>query len=156
MANTFTKLFAHIIFAPKGREGYLIPEIEERVYQYMTGIIREKGQTMIAVNGTQDHVHLLIGYKPSISLSDLVRDLKSATSKFMNENKLLRGHFSWQEGFGGFSVGHSQVNSVARYIQQQKVHHKEKSFRAEYIELLGMSDIQFDEAYLFTDEMYSK
>ncbi len=153
MANTFTKLYAHIVFSPKGREGYLIPEIEERVYKYMTGVIKEKGHILLAINGIPNHVHLLIGYKPNISLSDLVRDLKSSTSKFINENKLLRGYFSWQEGFGGFSVGHTQVNTVAQYIQLQKIHHKEKSFRKEYIDLLQMSEIQFDEVYLFDAEL---
>ncbi|MCF8239717.1 MAG: IS200/IS605 family transposase [Saprospiraceae bacterium] len=151
MANTFTKLYAHIVFSPKGREGYIIPEIEERVYKYMTGILKEKGQTPIAINGMPDHVHVLIGYKPINALSDLVRDLKSSTSKFINENKLLRGTFSWQEGFGGFSVSHSQVNTVAKYIQLQKIHHKEKSFREEYMELLQTTEIPFDEAYIFDD-----
>ncbi len=115
----------------------------------MAGIIKEKGQKPIIVNGVTDHVHLFIGLKPAMSLSDLVRDIKNNTTNFINNKKFLRGRFSWQEGFGAFSYAHSQLDSVYQYILNQEEHHKKKTFKEEYLYLLQKFEILYDEKYLF-------
>jgi REP element-mobilizing transposase RayT len=104
---------------------------------------------LIAINGVSDHIHLLIGLKPDIALSDLVRDIKSSSSKVINEQRWVRGQFHWQEGFGAFSYGHSQLDSVIRYIQRQEQHHQRRSFKDEYLTLLRKFDIAFREEYVF-------
>ncbi|MDZ7313175.1 MAG: transposase, partial [candidate division KSB1 bacterium] len=106
-------------------------------------------QKLIAINSMPDHVHLLIGLKPNIALSDLVRDIKAASSGFINEKKWVRGRFNWQEGFGAFSYSHSQVDRVVKYINDQEQHHTRKSFKAEYLELLKKFGIEYDEKYVF-------
>ncbi|MDZ7355736.1 MAG: IS200/IS605 family transposase, partial [candidate division KSB1 bacterium] len=136
MANTYTQIYIHVVFAVQGRQNLLQPEHKEELHKYITGIVRNRGQKLIAINSMPDHVHLLIGLKPSIALSDLVRDIKAASSGFINEKKWVRGRFNWQEGFGAFSYSHSQVDRVVKYINTQEQHHTRKSFKAEYLELL--------------------
>jgi REP element-mobilizing transposase RayT len=104
---------------------------------------------LIAINGVQDHVHILIGLKPSMSLSDLIQDIKANSSRFINENKWLKGKFNWQEGYGAFSYSHSQLNDVIKYIENQENHHSKKSFKVEYLEFLQKFEVPFDEQYLF-------
>ena len=104
---------------------------------------------MIAINGMPDHVHLFIGFKPTIALSDLVRDVKAFSSKFIDEEGFLPDKFSWQEGFGCFTYAHSQMDSVAKYVMNQKEHHQKKSFKEEYLEFLTKFVVPFDERYLF-------
>ena len=96
-----------------------------------------------------DHIHIFIGMKPSIALSDLVRDIKNNSSAFINEKKWVRGKFYWQEGFGAFSYGHSQMDTVVRYIQNQEEHHAKKTFKEEYLELLKKFHVEYDQKYLF-------
>jgi len=96
-----------------------------------------------------DHIHIFMGMKPSIALSDLVRDIKNNSSKFINEKKWLQGKFNWQEGFGAFSYGHSQIDLVVRYIQNQEKHHARKTFRDEYLEMLKKFNVEYDQKYLF-------
>ncbi len=117
MANTYTKIYIHIIFAVRNRENLIRTEIKNEVYKYITGIIRNKHQKVIIINGMPDHVHLLIGIQPNITISDLVRDIKANASKFINEGKFFRGKFYWQEGFAAFSYSHSQINKVCEYIK---------------------------------------
>lgn len=104
---------------------------------------------MLQINGVTDHVHLLIGMSPNIALSDLVRDIKAGSSKFINEQKWIRGHFNWQEGFGAFSYGHSQLDRVIQYIANQEHHHRKSSFKHEYLTLLRKFDIAFEDKYVF-------
>ena len=149
MANTYTQIYIHIVFAVKGRQS-LIPESrKEELYKYITGIIKKRDQKMLAVNGMSDHIHILIGMKPTIALSDLVRDFKAGSSGFINEKKWLRGKFNWQEGFGAFSYSRSQVDTVIKYIMNQEQHHKKKTFKEEYIEFLKKFDLDYEEKYLF-------
>ena len=115
----------------------------------LTGIIRQEKQKLIAINGMPDHVHLLIGLKPDLALSDLVRDVKAKSSKLVNERRLVKGRFRWQEGFGAFSYGHSQLDMIVRYIQNQEGHHAKRSFRHEYFALLRKFDIGFQDKYVF-------
>lgn len=149
MANTYTQMYAHLVFSPLGRQNLILPAFEDRLYRYITGIVQTKGQKMIAINGMPDHVHLFFGFKPGIAISDLVRDVKVSSSKFINEERFLPGRFSWQEGFGCFTYGHSQVDRVAQYVMNQKEHHRKRSFRDEYLELLRKFAVPFDERYMF-------
>ena len=119
------------------------------MYKYITGIIQNKGHKIIAINGMLDHIHIFIGMKPKEAISDLVRDVKKDSSKLINTKNWIRGQFNWQEGFGGFSYGHSQISDVAVYIENQKKHHKKRTFKEEYLELLKNFQIEYDERYLF-------
>ncbi|MGQ1946754.1 IS200/IS605 family transposase [Geofilum sp. OHC36d9] len=129
MANSYSKIHIHIVFAVKGRESQIKSEWEERLYQYITGIVQNKGQKMLAINGMPDHIHFFIGLRPDCCLSDLIREVKKASNEFINENRLTSSHFYWQEGFGAFSHSHSQIDAVVKYILNQKEHHKKKPLK---------------------------
>jgi len=151
MANTYSQLYIHIIFAVKGRQSLIAAKWKEEIYKYITGITTNKGQKLIAINGMPDHIHILIGLKPDKSISDLVRDIKSNSSKFINDKKWITGKFEWQIGFGAFSHSHSQLTNVIKYIQRQEEHHKVKTFKEEYIEFLKLFNIEFKDGYLFSE-----
>jgi REP element-mobilizing transposase RayT len=136
MANTYTQIYIHVVFAVQGRQCLIEPDYKEEIYKYITGIITNQGQKMLQINGVADHVHLLIGMKPNIALSDLVRDVKAGSSKFINEKRWIKGKFNWQGGFGAFSYGHSQLDQVIHYIRNQEKHHQQSSFKNEYLTLL--------------------
>jgi putative transposase len=149
MAGTFSQIYIQVVFAVKGRKNLLQKPWRDEVFKYMAGIIKGKKQKPIIVNGVSDHVHLFIGLKPSVALSDLVRDVKNNTTNFINEKKYIPGKFSWQEGFGSFSYAQSQIGRVYQYILYQEEHHCQKTFKAEYLEFLQKFEIEFDEKYLF-------
>lgn len=149
MANTYSQVYLHIVFAVKGRQNLIRAEIREELHKYITGIITNRDQKLLSIFCMPDHTHLLIGLKPSISISDLVRDIKAGSSKFINDKKLIKGKFSWQEGFGVFSYSRSQIDPVIKYIQNQEKHHHKKSFKEEYLEFLKKFEIEYDEKYLF-------
>ena len=149
MPGTFSQIYIQIIFAVKGRGSLIYSDWEERLYQYITGIVRGKEQKMIAINGMPDHIHICIGMKPSCCLSDLVREIKKASNEFINENKLSNFRFSWQEGYGAFSYSHSQIDNVVKYIMNQKQHHRKVSFREEYVDFLKKFEIEHDDKFLF-------
>jgi REP element-mobilizing transposase RayT len=151
MANTYTKLFYHIIFSPKGRANIISYDWKDELYTYITGITSNKNQTLISINGMPDHIHILIGTKPDCNLSDLVRDIKANSSRYINENKWVKGKFEWQQGFAAFTVGYSQVETVKQYIINQEEHHKANSFRKEYIDFLNQHDVEFKTEYLFEE-----
>jgi REP-associated tyrosine transposase len=154
MANTYTQIYIHIIFAVEGRQNLLGHEHNDELQKYITGIVSARGQKLIAINNMPDHLHMLIGLKPDMPLSDLVRDVKAVSSKFINERHWVNGRFAWQEGFGAFSHSRSQLSDVIRYIENQQKHHERKSFRDEYIALLEKFEVEFDPRYIFktTDE----
>jgi len=131
------------------RQCLIKPDFKEELQKYITGIIRNKGQKLIEINCMPDHAHLLIGLKPSIALSDVIRDVKSDSSEFINRKRWITGRFNWQEGFGAFSYSHSHLDSVVRYIRNQERHHAKKSFRSEYLTLLKRFDIVYDPKYVF-------
>ena len=137
------------VFAVSSRLSLVRPDFKEDLYKYITGIVRNQGQKLISINGMPDHVHILIGLKPTMALADLVREIKADSSNFINKNKCVTGKFSWQEGYGAFSYGHSQLDSIVRYIQNQEKHHSRRSFKAEYFSLLRKFDIAFDDKYVF-------
>ncbi len=149
MAGTFSQIYIQVVFAVKGRRDLLQKPWRDDVFRYMAGIIKGKGQKPIIVNGVADHVHLFIGLKPVMALSDLIRDVKNNTANFINEGRFVKGKFSWQEGYGAFSYAHSQVDTVYQYIMNQEEHHKKKTFREEYIDFLQKFEIEHDDKYLF-------
>ena len=147
--STYSQIYIQTIFAVKGRQSLIDPSWEERLYQYITQIVQNKGQKILAINGIRDHIHFLTGMKPNCCLSDLVREVKKSSNSFINENKLVKQKFGWQEGFGAFSYGYSQMDMVIQYIMNQKEYHRKKLFRDEYIGFLKRSNILYDEKYLF-------
>ena len=149
MPGTFSQIYIQIVFAVKGRESLIQTEWEERLFQYITGIVRGKEQKMIAINGVADHIHFFIGMKPNCCLSDLVREVKKASNEFIRGNKLSKFKFSWQEGYGAFSYNHTQVDDVVKYIMNQKEHHRKVTFKDEYTGFLKKFNIEHDEKYLF-------
>jgi len=153
MANTYTQIYLHIVFAVEGRQNLIAPEHNDELQKYITGIVTAQKHKLIAINNMPDHLHLLVGLRPDAALSDLVRDVKAGSSKFINEKRWVMGRFSWQEGFGAFSYARSQLGAVIRYIQYQQKHHAKKSFRDEYLELLEKFGVEYDRKYIFkTDE----
>jgi putative transposase len=149
MANTFSQIYIQTVFAVSGRLSLIHQDFKEDLYKYITGIVRNQGQKLISINGMPDHIHILIGLKPAMALADLVREIKADSSNFVNRNKWVRGKFSWQEGYGAFSYGHSQLDTIIRYIQNQEKHHARRSFKNEYLALLRKFDITFDDKYVF-------
>ena len=149
MANTFSQIYIQTVFAVENRQSLITPAFKEDLYKYITGIVRNQGQKLIAINGVADHVHLLIGLKPAMALADLVRDIKSDSTTYINEQRFVHGRFNWQEGYGAFSYGHSQLDRIIRYIQNQEAHHQKRSFKTEYMTLLRKFDIAFEEKYVF-------
>ncbi|HUS10274.1 MAG TPA: IS200/IS605 family transposase [Pyrinomonadaceae bacterium] len=149
MANTFSQIYIQTVFAVSNRQSLIRPEFKEDLYKYISGIVKNQGQKLISINGMTDHIHILIGLKPTIALADLVRDIKSDSTTYVNKNKWVRGKFSWQEGYGAFSYGHSQLDTIIRYIQNQEEHHKRRSFKNEYLTLLRKFDIAFEDKYVF-------
>ncbi len=149
MADTFSQIYIQIVFAVQGRQNLIPNKHKDELYKYITGIISNKRQKLIRINGMPDHVHILIGLKPSMALSDLVRDIKTNSSKFVNQKRWVKGRFNWQNGYGAFSYGHSQLNRVIQYINQQEQHHRKTTFREEYLTLLERFSITFQEEHLF-------
>ena len=145
----YTQLYIQLVFAVKNRDALLTKNIRSRVFEYISGIITELKHKSIIVNGVSDHVHILLGLNPSISISDTVHAIKRSSSLFINNEKLCKFRFSWQEGYGAFSYSKSQLENVFRYIENQEEHHKKKSFRIEYLNFLEKFEIEFDEKYLF-------
>ena len=150
MANTYTQIYIHIVFAVQGRQSLIPASRREELFKYITGIVKKRGQKLIAINGMADHVHVFVGMKPTVAVSDLVRDIKAGSSGFINEKRWIPGRFNWQEGFGAFSHSHSEIDRVVRYIQQQEEHHRKKTFREEYLQVLNDFAVEYDNRYLFT------
>ncbi len=149
MAGTFSQIYVQVVFSVKRREPLIDPVWEERLYQYITGIVRNKQQKLIAINGMPDHIHLFLGLKPSCCISDLVREIKKHSTDFITENRLTQTPFTWQQGYGAFSYSHSQLDAVAKYILHQKEHHRKQSFQEEYLDFLKKFDIHYDEKFVF-------
>ena len=149
MANTFSQIYIQTVFAVSNRQSLIKPEFKEDIYKYITGIVTNQGQKLISINGMLDHIHILIGLRPAMALADLVQEIKADSTNFINKKRWVRGRFSWQEGYGAFSYGHSQLNTIIRYIQNQEKHHQRRSFKDEYLSLLRKFDIAFDDKYVF-------
>jgi putative transposase len=148
-AGTFSQIYLQLVFAVKGRQSLISQKWEDELFKYITGIVQNKGQKLMAINGMPDHIHLLIGMKPSCRLSDLVREIKKSSNAWINEQGFIKGKFEWQEGYGAFSYSKSAIDQVAKYVMNQKEHHKKSSFREEYVDFLKKYELPFDERYLF-------
>ena len=148
MANTYSQIYIQIVFAVKGRQNLIQKQNREELQKFITGIITNRKQKMLAIFAMPDHIHILVGLQPNIAISDLVRDIKAGSSKFISDQKWLANKFSWQEGFGAFSYSKSQIDNVVKYILNQEEHHKKKSFKDEYLEFLKKFEIEYKEKYL--------
>ncbi|MGQ0828707.1 MAG: IS200/IS605 family transposase [Bacteroidota bacterium] len=149
MPGTYSQVYIQAVFAVKGRQNLIQKNWKDELYKYITGIVKNKGHKLIIINGMPDHIHLFIGLKPAMAISDLVRDIKNNSSGFINEKQFVRGKFSWQAGYGVFSYAHSQIDSVYNYILNQEEHHRIRTFKEEYIEFLKKFEIEHDEKFLF-------
>lgn len=147
--GTYTQNYVHLVFAVKNRHASLTKDIRETVFKYISGIVTTMKHKSIHVNGVSDHVHILIGMHPDISISDTVYAIKRSSSLFINENKLCKRKFAWQEGFGSFTYSRSQIHRVYEYIENQEKHHEKSTFRSEYVQFLEKYEIAFDERFLF-------
>lgn len=149
MSGTFSQLYIQVVFAVKGRQNLMHKSWRKELHKYISGIIENKGHKSIIVNGVADHVHVFIGLKPAMALSDLVRDIKNNSSKWINENHFVLGKFEWQSGYGAFSYSKSHVGNVYQYITNQEAHHAQTSFKEEYINLLNTYEVPYEERFLF-------
>jgi putative transposase len=149
MANTYTQLFIHIVFAVKGRENLMQKQHRELLHKYITATLQNDGHKLLAIFCMPDHLHFLVGLNPVISISDMVLDVKRASTNFINEKSMVAGHFNWQKGYGAFSYSKKQVPDVIKYILNQEEHHRKRTFKEEYLEFLKLFEIEYDEKYLF-------
>jgi putative transposase len=148
MSQSFTNLLYHIVFSTKERQPIIAPDYQPRLYEYIGGIIRGTGGISLGIDGTEDHVHVLAKLRPDRALSDVLRDLKANATGWMHDVFPVLRDFSWQRGYGAFTVSHSNVNEVRDYIARQKEHHQRVSFRDEFIQFLKANGIEYDERYL--------
>lgn len=149
MANTYSQVSIHCVFAVQGRENIITPVFRDRLHAYMSAILKGSGAYPLAVNGWSDHVHVFFELPMNVTIADLMRNLKSKSSKWVNDNRLVLGRFRWQEGYGAFSHSRSQRDEVIRYIMNQEKHHAGLTFREEYLKLLERFEVEYDEKYLF-------
>ena len=149
MANTYTQIYIHHVFAVQNRICLIQNSWRDELYQYMTGTIHNKGHKLLVIGGMPDHIHILVSMSPKQSVSDLMADVKRSSSLWINNNRLVMGKFSWQEGFGAFSYGKSQIPNIANYIETQEKHHQKRTFMEEYLEFLKLFEIEYDERYVF-------
>ncbi len=149
MANTFTKINIHVVFAVKSRENLLFDHFKDDLFKYISGILKNNNQFPLAVNGYRDHVHLFFELHPTSSLSEIIKIVKANSSKWINSNKFVDGYFEWQQGYSAFSYSKTQRDGVIKYIINQEQHHKFKTFREEYVEILKKFDIKFENRYIF-------
>lgn len=151
MANTYTQIHLHLVFAVKYRAALIHPTWREALYKYITAIIQNRDHKLLIINGMPDHLHMLIGMRPTQALSDLMQEVKGDSSKWINTQHFVRGQFRWQEGFGAFSYAKQDVPRIIRYIINQENHHRQVSFIDEYTKLLSDSGIGYDDQYTFKD-----
>ncbi len=149
MANTYTQIFIHLIFSVQGRQNLIPEKYREELQKYITGIVQNREQKLLSIYCMPDHSHLLISLNSTISISELIRDVKAASSKFINQNRWIVGKFNWQEGYGAFSYSRSQIDKVIKYINNQEKHHKKRTFKEEYIDLLKKFQTEYKDEYLF-------
>jgi len=151
MANTYTQIHIHFVFAVKFRQAIISKNWKEGLYKYIAGIIKNNNHKLLAINGVSDHVHILVGIRPAQSISDLMKNIKQDSSKWINKNGFVNSRFEWQEGYGAFSYSKSQLAAVVNYIQNQELHHKKKTFREEYIDFLKKFEVDYEEKFIFKE-----
>lgn len=149
MANTFSQIYLQFVFAVQNRFALVSAQHKEELQKYITALAQNRGAKVFAINCMPDHIHLFVGFKPNILIADFVKEIKVESNKFVNAKSWIKGTFNWQEGYGVFSYSHSHIHSVVKYILDQEIHHKKKSFKEEYLDMLKKFEISFDDQYLF-------
>lgn len=149
MGDTYSQAYFHIVFAVENRKALIQKNWKVKLEKYITGIIQNHGHKMIAIGSMPDHIHILVGYNLNQRIPDLVELVKTSSNRWIKEEKLTNYKFNWQKGYGAFSYSRSQINSVAKYILNQEEHHKKRSFKEEYLEILEKFEIDYKEKYLF-------
>jgi len=149
MANTYSQVYLHFVFSVKGRQCLIPSKCNDELQKYITGLVQNRSHKLLAINNVSDHLHLLVGFGTTCSMADFMSEVKAISSKFINEKGWIKGHFEWQRGYGVFSYSHSQIDNVIQYIRNQQDHHKRKTFREEYLEMLQKFEIDYDDNYLF-------
>lgn len=156
MADTYTQLYIQLVFSVQGRKSLIPKQYKEDVHKYITGIVQNRRHKLIAINAMREHIHIFIGLHPSQSISDLVNNIKTGSTKKIKEQSWSSKEFSWQNGYGAFSYSRSHIDNVVKYIDNQEQHHKKRTFRAEYLDFLKKFDIEYKDEYLFEfyDNLY--
>lgn len=149
MANTFSQIYLQFVFAVQGRQSLIAKSYKEELHRYVTALVQARKAKMLAVHCMPDHIHLFVGFKPSVLISNFVKEIKVESNEFINAKKWVAGRFNWQEGYGVFSYGHSQINTVCQYVLNQEMHHQKKTFRGEYLEFLEKFAIPYEDRFLF-------
>lgn len=149
MANTFSQIYLHFVFAVQYRQNLIPKQHKEELHKYFSALIQARKAKMLAVHCMPDHVHIFVGFKPSVLISDFVKEIKVASHEFIVSKNWVKGKFKWQEGYGVFSYSHSHINTVCKYILNQETHHQKKTFKKEYLEFLEKFSVPFDEQYIF-------
>ncbi|WPV00026.1 IS200/IS605 family transposase [Mucilaginibacter sp. cycad4] len=149
MANTFSQIYLQFVFAVKDRYNLISKNNKEELHKYITALIQNRGIKLLAINCMPDHIHIFVGFKPSLLISDFAKEIKVESNEFINSKGWVKGKFKWQEGYGVFSYSQSHIDSVIKYIQNQEIHHQKKTFKQEYITLLEKFEVPFEERYLF-------
>ena len=151
MANTFTQIYLHLVFAVQNRASLIQPTWKDELYKYITGIIQNNNHKLIAINGVANHIHIAVGYKTHQLIPELLQDIKGDSSRWINKKRFAKGIFNWQVGYGAFSFSNSQIDRVVKYINNQEQHHKKKTFLEEYVELLKKYDVSYNKKYILID-----
>ena len=151
MANTYTQLIIHTVFAVKYRQALIDKTWKQELHDYISTVINNMGHKTLNINGVEDYVHILFGMKPTLSISNTMRDIKANSSKWLNESGKLETRFAWQDGYGAFTISKTHLNAIHKYIEIQEIHHQKITFKEEYITLLEKNEVVFEEKYLFED-----
>ena len=149
MANTYTQMYVHLVFAPKNGNALISKEWKNDLEKYVTGIVQNHKHKMLAIGAMPDHIHIFIGYNVNHLIPDLVEEIKTSSNAWIKQKKLSKFKFEWQKGYGAFSHSRSQLDTVVKYILNQEMHHKKKSFKDEYLEILRKNEIEFKQEYIF-------
>ncbi|WP_295717599.1 IS200/IS605 family transposase [Mucilaginibacter sp.] len=149
MANTFSQIYLQFVFAVKDRQSLITKNNKEELHQYITALVQSRRAKLLAINCMPDHIHIFVGFKPTILISDFVKEIKVESNEFVNSKNWVKGKFSWQEGYGVFSYSHSHIDAVVKYVLNQEKHHQKRTFKEEYLDLLNKFEIPFDERYVF-------
>jgi REP element-mobilizing transposase RayT len=149
MANTFSQIYLQFVFAVKDRQSLISKNNKEEVHKYITSLVQVRKAKLLAINCMPDHTHVFVGFKPTILISDFVKEIKVESNEFINSKNWVKSKFAWQEGYGVFSYSHSHIDAVVKYVLNQEKHHEKRSFKDEYLELLTKFEIPFEEQYLF-------
>jgi len=151
LANSFTQIHIQFVFAVKYRAALIDNDWKERLHQYITGIFQQNKHKMLQINSMPDHIHIFIGMRPHQSISSLIQNVKTESSKWIKDQKLCTHPFAWQEGYGAFSYSKSQVPAVVRYVKNQEMHHRKETFLDEYRKILTAFEVEWDEQYIFKE-----